>query len=128
MAKKLVNTLGWIFIVIGVLGFIPGITSNGQLIGVFEVDGVHNIIHLITGILAVWLVKKGEDSARAYAKWFGIIYLIVTLWGFFVSDAVLGFINVDGADNVLHLIVALLFLWVGFAGRKEMAAAHPVSM
>ncbi len=128
MAKKLVTVLGWIFIVIGVLGFIPGITSDGMLIGVFEVDAVHNIVHLITGILAVWLARKGEDSARSYAKVFGVIYAVVTLWGLLISDSVLGFINVNGLDNILHLVVAVLFLWVGFAGRKEMAASMGSSM
>jgi hypothetical protein len=124
MAKKSVKVLGWIFIVIGILGFIPGITSaDGKLIGLFEVDSVHNIVHLISGILALIFAAKGESAAKGFAKVFGVIYGLVTIIGFMPSGNVLGLFMVNGADNVLHLVLALIFLYVGFAQARGMSAS-----
>jgi hypothetical protein len=123
MAKRVVGIIGWIFVVIGILGFIPGITSDGMLIGLFEVDAVHNIVHLITGILLVWLAMRGEDSARMIAKVFGVIYALVTILGFVGGDNVLGIMMNNMADNILHLVLALILLWAGFMGGKKAAPA-----
>lgn len=118
MATKVVKILGWVFILIGILGFVPGITSDGLLLGIFEVDAIHNIVHLLSGILAVLFAKKGEAGAKTFAKVFGIVYGLVAILGFFQDD-VLGLIPVNGADNILHVILAVVFLYVGFAGGKK---------
>ena len=123
MAKKVVSIIGWIFIVIGILGFVPGITSDGMLLGIFAVDAVHNVIHLITGILAVWLAMRGEANAMMYAKIFGVIYILVTILGFIGNDSVLGIFANNMVDNILHLVLAVILLWVGFAGKKTAPAA-----
>lgn len=119
---KTVKLLGWIFLLIGILGFIPGITSDGMLLGIFAVNGPHNIVHILTGLIAISFAKKGEDSAKAFAKIFGVIYAIVAVWGLLGSgDTVLG-LAVNGADNILHIVIALLLLIAGFSGGKKMDA------
>ena len=50
--RTLAKVFGVVFVLVGILGFVPGITSGGHLLGIFEVDTTHNIIHLISGILA----------------------------------------------------------------------------
>ncbi len=115
-AHKLAKVFGWIFILIGVLGFIPGITSDGYLLGIFEVDTMHNIIHLVSGIAALW-IGKNDAGAKMYFKIFGVVYALVTVLGF-LSGTVLGLTSVNLADNVLHLIIAAVALWVGFSGSK----------
>jgi hypothetical protein len=122
MAKTVVTWFGWIFIIIGILGFIPGITSDGMLLGIFEVSAVHNIVHLLSGIIALAMAAQGEDGARTYAKIFGVVYLLVTLLGFFTGSFI-GLFEANGADNVLHLLLAVIFLWAGFSGRREAAPA-----
>lgn len=124
MASKTVKILGWVFVLVGILGFVPGITSDGMLLGIFEVDGIHNIVHLLSGILAILFAKKGEEGAKTFAKVFGIVYGIVAILGFF-STSILGLFMVNGADNILHVVLALVFLYVGFAGGKKMAASAP---
>lgn len=126
MAKKYVTILGIIFVVLGVLGFIGPLTPNGNLFGIFAVDTNHDLVYLASGIVALAAVAGGEEYARLYAKAFGVIYGLVTVLGFMVgSGDVLGFINVNQADTILHLAIAASALYVGFAngGTKTRPAA-----
>ncbi len=117
-----VQKLAWIFavvfVLIGILGFIPGITTDGMLLGIFMVDGMHSVVHLLSGIIAALCAGASSKAARMYFQIFGIVYGVVTIWGFFMSP-VLGFINVNGADNILHLVIAVIALWAGFGMKEE---------
>lgn len=121
-----VQKLAWIFavvfILIGILGFIPGITSEGMLLGVFMVDTMHNIVHLLSGVVAALTAGASAKASRTYFQVFGIVYAVVTIWGFFMSP-VLGFLHVNGSDNILHLIIAVVALWAGF-GMKQNASMN----
>ncbi len=119
MAKKIVTVFGYVFLLIGVLGFVPGITSDGLLLGIFEVDALHNIVHLVSGILAIIFAKKGEQSAKTYAKVFGLVYALVAVLGFVTPDLLNSIMHVNGADNALHTLLAVIFLVVGFGGSKN---------
>ena len=108
--KKTAMILGWILLILGILGFIsnPLVGANG----LFVTDGVHNLIHLITGAILLWAAYKAMGNAAMWLKVFGIIYLLIAILGFF-SSSVLGMV-MNGADNWLHLVLAVIFLWVGF--------------
>lgn len=119
MTKTLATWFGVIFLLLGVLGFIPGVTNDdGMLLGIFQVDAVHNIVFLITGILALWMGMAGEASAKSFFKIFGVIYALLAIMGFFQgdSDMLLGMFDNNMADTWLHVIAAVVFLWAGFAG------------
>ena len=120
MAKSLVMALGAVFVLIGVLGFIPGITDDGELLGIFAVSTPHNLVHLVSGGVALAAAASGESAARMFAQVFGVVYGLVTIWGFVTGPGsdVLGFINVNQADNVLHLVIAAALLYVGFGGEQ----------
>jgi hypothetical protein len=113
---------GVVLLVVGLLGFIAdssfgtGSGVEGSDFIVFEVNGWHNIVHILSGLLglAVW---RRPDLARAYALGFGAVYLVVTIWGFITGDQVLWLIPVDTADNVLHLLIAVAGLAAGLASR-----------
>jgi hypothetical protein len=109
--SMLAKVFGVVFLVIGVLGFVPGITSNGHLLGIFEVDTIHNIIHILSGIVAL---AMAGSSAKLFFKGFGVVYLIVTIVGFLQGNTVLNLIGVNMADNLLHLVVSLAALYIGF--------------
>lgn len=119
-ASKLAKLFGVIFLLVGVLGFVPGLTPNGHLLGIFEVNTLHNIIHVLSGILALAL---SGSAPKAFFKGFGIVYLLVTILGF-IQTPILGLIGVNLADNLLHLVVSIAALAVGFSGGKEMMAAQ----
>ncbi len=116
---SIVYVLGAIFALVGVLGFIPGITSDGHLLGIFEVNTLHNIIHLLSGLLGLYAASQGETMARTWAKVFGVIYALVTVLGWLLPDGnILGLIQVNLADNLLHTFLALAILYVGFGMKK----------
>ena len=126
MVQKLAWVFAVVFILIGVLGFVPGITTDGYLLGIFEVDWLHNIIHLASGILAAILASSGYASA--YFKIFGLVYLAVTILGFMDGSSVLGLFNVNSADNILHLVIAVVSLAIGFGVKERdlMMAPRPM--
>ncbi len=106
---------------VGILGFVPGIVTDGLLLGIFQVDTLHNIIHLLTGVVGILVGWSMMQYARLYFQVFGVVYALVTVVGFMQGDSVLGLITVNMADNVLHLAIAALALWVGF-GMKDSPA------
>ncbi len=119
MYKSLATLFGAVFILVGILGFIPGISpvhSDGMhyLLGIFMVGGIHNAIHLLSGVAALAGAAKSEKYARLYFQVFGSVYALVTIVGFLQKDTVLGIIHVNAADNFLHLGLAVAILAIGF--------------
>jgi len=115
LARMYATVLGAVLTLVGILGFIPALAPNGNLLGIFAIDPVHNIVHLLSGIvgLAVAYVANGAYS-RWYAGIFGAVYALVTIIGFIQGNTVLGLINVNLADNLLHTAIAAASLLVFF--------------
>ena len=118
MQKNILTIFGVIFLAIGVLGFV-----NNPLLGIFEVDALHNIIHILTGALALVAVSMGRGAMSTFSKIFGIIYGLVAVLGFISGTTVLGLIPVNLADNVLHLVIAVVFLYLGFGQGKDSSSS-----
>jgi hypothetical protein len=99
---------------------------NGSDFIAFEVNGWHNLVHIASGLvgLALW---RSVSGARSFALGFGLVYGIVTLWGFIDGNDVLGLIPVNAADNVLHLLIATLGIAAGLASREDPARARHVT-
>jgi hypothetical protein len=119
MIKKLALLFGVVFVLIGLLGFIPALapkdsTGMPELLGLFMVGTIHNIIHLASGVAALYGASKGEKYALLYFKVFGVVYALVTIIGFIQKNTVLGIIHVNLADNLLHLVLALAIGGIGF--------------
>jgi hypothetical protein len=113
-ADTVAKTLGAIFIIVGILGFIPNPLVSER--GFFEVNGFHNIVHLATG--AILLASPWYDMPAMTLRVFGIIYAIITFLGF-VSLRSLDVLSINHPDNWLHLVLALIMLWAGFAATAE---------
>lgn len=113
-----VVTLAWgfaiVFILVGILGFVPAVTQNGHLLGIFEVDTLHNIVHLLSGLAAALAARTSTHASVLYFKVFGVVYAAVTVLGFVNGGSVLGLIPVNMADNILHLAIAGAALAIGF--------------
>jgi hypothetical protein len=111
---------------VGILGFIPGVSplhSDGMryLLGLFMVGGVHNAVHLLSGIAALVAASQSEKYAKLYFQIFGSVYALVTVIGFIQKTTVLGIFHVNTADNFLHLGLAIAIAGIGF-GLKESAS------
>ena len=113
MVLNYAKVMGLIFLAVGILGFIPGATPNGMLFDLFMVNGMHNVVHVVSGLvlLAVGLSNNWE-LARRVTLAFAAIYGLVTVLGFVIPSHVVMGMPMNMADNVLHLTItatALLF-------------------
>ncbi|MBP7075013.1 MAG: DUF4383 domain-containing protein [Rhabdochlamydiaceae bacterium] len=119
---KLSKIIGFIFIIIGILGFIPGITEEGLLFGVFEVNAQHNFIYLLTGFIALIMSRKNQKITRYFFQIAGVVYLGIALLGFGHGDQpILGTIANNPADSWFNLIVSIVMLYIGFLYRNHRA-------
>ncbi len=114
MIKNALYLLGAVFIVVGLLGFF-----NNPILGIFKVNLLHNLIHLISGVLAIVFAGRGEMQARMFAKVFGVVYLLVGVLGF-VPGLLDKLIAANHpSDTILHLLLGVVFLVLGFAGASK---------
>jgi len=115
MLKTAAIIFGIVFLLVGVLGFVPGITTGQMLLGIFHVNAVHNIVHLLSGAVALITGLTSTAAARMYFRVFGIVYALVAILGFFIGNGLLlGLISNNMADTWLHVLIALVALALGF--------------
>jgi len=95
-----------------------------EVLGILAVNGWHNLIHIATGLLGL---AAAAHAARTYALALGLVYLLVSIWGFLVMEGDLGAlfstVPVNTEDNFLHLILGLTGLAAGAATPKPAGAA-----
>jgi hypothetical protein len=129
LAQKLALLFGATFIVVAIAGFIPGLTTNlydglefagddgtAELLGLFKVSVLHNIVHALFGIGI--LMAATHRGALTYLLYSGIAYVVLFVMG--VVD--LGdWVPINGGDNALHGLLALAFLgsWAAARGADE---------
>lgn len=119
MLKRAAIIFGIAFLAAGILGFVPALTPNGKLLGIFQVDTLHNIVHIASGAVALWVGYTSESASRMYFQIFGIVYALVTVAGLFYGDRpLLGLMAHNTADVVLHFLIAAVALYLGFAAKK----------
>ncbi|MGA5193022.1 DUF4383 domain-containing protein [Streptomyces exfoliatus] len=124
--------VGAVFLLVGVLGFIPGVTtdydslefaehhSGAELFGVFQVSILHNLVHLLFGVAGI-AMSRAASTARAFLVGGGVVYLVLWLYGLIIDhDSGANFIPVNTADNWLHLALGLGMVVLGLLlGRRR---------
>ena len=113
MAVLLSWVLGIVLTLVGIAGFF-----TGDMLLMFEINTIHNVIHLLSGLVGLYAASKGAGYARQYLMIFGIIYGVVAVLGFTMDGNVLGLLHANTADNYLHLAIAVVSIVVGF-GKKS---------
>ncbi|MCD1285311.1 MULTISPECIES: DUF4383 domain-containing protein [unclassified Brevibacterium] len=125
---------GAVFLLVGVLGFVPGITQNfdtivfaghhseAALLGIFQVSVLHNVVHLLFGIVGL-VGLRSRGLAKAYLVIGGIVYAVLWIYGLVVPMESMGnFVPLNTADNWLHFVLAVAMITTGFVfGRKVRA-------
>lgn len=119
------GAVGAVFLLVGILGFVPGITTNygslavaghqshAQLLGIFEVSILHNVVHLAFGVAGL-LMARTAAGARTYLIGGGVIYLVLFVYGLIVDpSSKANFVPVDSADNWLHFLLGVGMLALG---------------
>ncbi|MBD0321829.1 MAG: DUF4383 domain-containing protein [Aldersonia sp.] len=117
--------VGAVFLLVGILGFIPGITtdydmmkfagheSGAKLLGIFNVSILHNVVHLLFGVAGIAMARTAQ-AARAYLIGGGVIYLVLWLYGLVIDHhSAANFIPVNNADNWLHLALGVAMIALG---------------
>jgi hypothetical protein len=124
--------VGLVLLLVGILGFIPGITSNydelkfaghdsdAQLLGLFDTSILLNLVYLLLGVAGLALARTYE-GARSYLIGGGVIYLALFLYGAIwgADETSANFIPVNWADNVLNLVLGTGMILAGLALAKE---------
>lgn len=114
------------FLLVGILGFIPGITthfgsmqfagheSGAKLLGVFQVSVLHNVVHLLFGVVG-FAMARTIAGARAFLIGGGAVYLVLWLYGMVVGqESAANFVPVNTADDWLHLVLGIGMIGLGF--------------
>ncbi|MCU1662466.1 MAG: hypothetical protein JWR58_2531 [Pseudonocardia sp.] len=126
-----------IFLLVGILGFIPGVTTNYErlqfaghesgalLLGVFAVSVLHNLVHLAFGVVGLAMARTAT-GARTYLLGGGLIYAVLWLYGLLIDhNSGANFVPVNNADNWLHFVLAIAMIGLGvLLGRGLRAGAR----
>jgi hypothetical protein len=130
LAQRFAAAVGAMFLLVGILGFIPGITTNysdmsfaghdsgAQLLGLFQVSVLHNLVHLLFGVIGL-AAAKSWSASRSFLLVGGLVYLALWLYGLVIdktSDA--NFIPVDTADNWLHFGLGVGMIGLGLIAAR----------
>jgi hypothetical protein len=107
--------VGATLVVAGIIGFFYNSTFTSDesvhdaVFGILDVNGWHNVVHIATGAVGLAAFGAGAAASRTYALVFGVIYLVVAVWGFAIGsgESILSIIPVNTEDSVLHLVLGL---------------------
>jgi hypothetical protein len=120
--------VGLVFLLVGILGFIPGITSHysdlgfaghdsgAKLLGIFQTSVLHNLVHIAFGIGI--LMARTPEGARTYLIGGGVAYLAVWLIGVIGG---LDWLPVNAADNWLHVVLGVGMIALGFVTGRDLS-------
>ncbi|MBT2421873.1 DUF4383 domain-containing protein [Streptomyces sp. ISL-22] len=117
--------VGAVFLLVGILGFIPGITTNydtmefashdsgAELLGIFQVSILHNLVHLLFGVVGL-AMSRTAPGARTFLLVGGAVYLVLWLYGLIVGhDSDANFVPLNTADDWLHFVLGISMIALG---------------
>lgn len=126
---------GVVFLLVGVAGFVPGLTADferldvfgdvaARLLGVFGINWLENLVHLAYGVGGLVLAATAP-KARAYFVGGGALYMLVALYGFVVGTHHEGnILGVNQASNWLHVVLSLTMVGIGVVLGRDARAGR----
>ncbi|UFQ19411.1 MULTISPECIES: DUF4383 domain-containing protein [Streptomyces] len=128
--------VGAVFLLVGVLGFIPGITadydtmkfashdSRAELLGIFQVSILHNLVHLAFGVAGL-AMARAASTARTFLLAGGAVYLVLWLYGLIIDHhSSANFVPLNNADDWLHFVLGIGMIALGALLTRRTAAAR----
>ncbi|MET0932755.1 MAG: DUF4383 domain-containing protein [Mycetocola sp.] len=125
--RLLATVFGGVYLLVGLLGFaVTGgvsfiATEGGLLLGLFAVNPLHNIAHLLIGAALLIAGLSNAAAAKSVNTVVGAVYLLLGIVGFFLVGTALNILALNTADHFLHLASAIVLLGVGLAADKNAA-------
>lgn len=135
-AQNLAMLLGGVFLLVGVAGFIPGITQDydeltnfgeegAELLGIFGINIIENIVHLAFGLVGLAMART-HLGARTFLIGGGVVYLVIWIYGILIDlDSDANFIGVNDAGNWLHLALGVALVVLGLLTARERMTPTP---
>ena len=140
MIRKFALIFGIIYLLVGILGFIPGANDHmhtdmppiavdsfyGRLLGIFPVNLMHNLVHILIGVWGIF-ASKAAGSSRMFGKGVAILYGLLTILGLIPgANTLFGIAPIFGHDVWLHALSALVAGYFGFIARDSDGAPADV--
>lgn len=123
--------VGITFLLVGILGFVPGVTTNysdlmaagnessAKLLGIFQVSVLHNVVHLLFGVAGLAMART-YAGARTFLVGGGVIYLALWIYGMVIDlSSDLNFVPFNTADNWLHLALGVAMVGLGLLLSRQ---------
>jgi len=133
-ASLYAGLIGAVLLVAGILGFFYSASfgSPGDVdavIGILDVNAWHNLIHILSGVIGLLAFASSPAASRTYALVFGVVYIVVAIWGFIIGshESILGFVPINTEDNILHLILGVLGIGAYAASEPGVEARAPTT-
>jgi arginine exporter protein ArgO len=131
-AQLLTALIGATFILVGILGFVPGVTSHlyggldfaghnsqAKLLHIFQISWLHNIVHSAFGLVGLAFARTAA-TARVYLIGGGVVYLVLWFYGLLIDQhGGANFVPFNTADNWLHFVLGVVMIGLGFAVTRE---------
>lgn len=128
--NRLVATIfGAVYLLVGLLGFAytGGVgfvaTSGGLILGIFEVNPLHNVAHLLIGAALLIAGLTRAAAAKAVNITIGAVYLLLGIVGFFLVGTGANILALNTPDHFLHLVSAIVLLGVGLGAERTVRAS-----
>jgi hypothetical protein len=135
--RMFARVFGIIFLVVGIGGFIPGLTqphdhpnlaveaASGMELGLFPVNVLHNLVHIAFGIWGL-IAARSMSAARGYAQVVAIAYAVLTILGLIpATNTTFGLVPIYGHDIWLHALLAGVAAYFGFVRHDTEVRSTP---
>jgi hypothetical protein len=133
MSRNLNQLLGYgfgaVYVLVGLLGFtVSGGHEfagphGGDLLGLFAVNGLHNLVHLLVGAALIAAAAAGARAAKTVNIVVGAVYLAVAVLGLIIAAGPLNLLALNASDHALHFASAIVLLVVGLVGDRSSVRA-----
>ncbi|MBP1137251.1 hypothetical protein JOE31_003483 [Arthrobacter sp. PvP023] len=125
--------VGIVLMLVGVLGFIPGITqqygelrflgpdSHAMFLGLFQTSMLLNIVQLVIGATG-WVMSRNGMGARNFLMGFGLLYIVLSIFGLIVGvGSAANFLSLNTLDNWTHMVLGVLMIGAGWILSRHLA-------
>ena len=135
--QRAAGLVGLTFLLVGIAGFVPGVTTNlydglelaghdgnAELLGIFEVSVLHNVVHLLFGVAGLVLAAT-FSGARLFLLGGGAIYLVLWVYGLLIDhESSANFVPLNSADNWLHFVLFVAMVALGVVALRRLRSPH----
>ncbi len=127
--KSLATLFGVVFVLVGILGYVENPLVGAA--GFFETDSMHNIVHILFGVILLVVAFMAAGSSALWLKILGVVYLVLAVLGFAMvpeGGDLLGLVLTNAADHWLHVVLGVVLIAAGFIAKSSrMASPMPMS-